>query len=673
MPDVNGTPNDDNLIGTDGSDYIRGFAGNDNIDGLAGADILEGGTGNDIYQVDNVDDQVVEAINEGVDEVRSTINYTLSANVERLVLQGIAVSGTGNSSNNTITGNAQANILNGNGGFDTLIGGAGDDYYIISADLVVTDTGYSATNGDQVVELAGEGIDTVETNYGGTLAANVENMILTGDLRATMWGNNLDNHLTGNIADNSIMGGDGNDTLDGGGGADRLDGGNGNDTYIINESIDTVHEYPSGGTDTVLSSINYVLPIFVENLTLLGTAQYATGNFDPNHIIGNDLNNVIDGLGGADTLEGGLGNDLYYVDNAGDVIVESTDAGDDVLVANFSYTLNAGASVETMVARDGTSSINLTGNELGQSIYGNAGANTINGGGGADYLVGGAGNDRYFVDNDDGISELAGGGDDSVFVTDSFSLRAGAEIETIVAFNQDSTAALNLSGNEFGQSLYGSQGANRLQGGGGNDYLVGLGGNDILDGGTGTDGMNGGTGDDLFIVDNDGDTVIEAEREGDDVVLVSVDYVLTAGSSIETVVAADGTTPIAVTGNENGQSIYGNAGNNWIHGGAGSDYLVGNEGNDTLNGGTGNDYLNGGAGSDIFRFTGDAGNDTVLDFTSGTDKIDLSSFGITIDNVAATQTEGGTLLAVDADKDGHVDFTIMLNGSSGPVAADYLF
>src|SRR5690606_21846924 len=120
------------------------------LDGGAGADELIGGAGDDIYIVDNVGDQIVEGSAEGTaDEVRATVDYVLSANVENLVLLGTsALNGTGNASSNRITGNAAANILDGGGGSDILVGGHGDDTYIVDG-------------GDTITEMSNQGIDTV--------------------------------------------------------------------------------------------------------------------------------------------------------------------------------------------------------------------------------------------------------------------------------------------------------------------------------------------------------------------------------------------------------------------------------------------------------------------------------------------------------------------------------
>ena len=353
-------------------------------------------------------------------------------------------------------------------------------------------------------------------------------------------------------------------------------------------------------------------------------------------------------------MAGGVGNDVYYAGEDGDRVFENDGEGEDIVVLTASWRLTEGAHVETMSADAYAGNITLTGNDLGQSLYGNGGDNVLIGNGGSDYLVGGAGNDRYYVDTSDYIGEAVGGGDDTIFVATSYALLDGNEIETLVAVNQESTDRVDFSGNEFGQSLYGSAGDNNLFGNGGDDYLVGLGGNDFLNGGTGNDNLNGGLGDDRYYVDA-GDKIFEGSGEGDDLAVAVESFALNAGAHLETLTAAEGTAAINLTGNEVAQSIYGNAGAN------------------VLNGGGGNDYLVGGAGNDRFVFTGLPGNDTIADFASGSDKIDLSAFGITMTDVSASTTNGTTTLAIDTNHDGASDFTITLVSANAPVASDYLF
>ena len=123
-----GNNGNNTLEGNNANNVLVGGAGDDRLDGMVGADTLIGGTGSDLYTVDNAGDVVTELANEGVDAVNSSIDYTLTANVERLFLMGSAnVMGAGNDLHNTVYGNNGNNLLSGGVGNDTLNGQAGND------------------------------------------------------------------------------------------------------------------------------------------------------------------------------------------------------------------------------------------------------------------------------------------------------------------------------------------------------------------------------------------------------------------------------------------------------------------------------------------------------------------------------------------------------------------
>ena len=129
---------DDRIHGGDGQDVIYAGSGDDVLWGDAGADFLLGEDGDDTYIVDNSDDRVIEAFGGGFDTVASTVDYTLSRNVEQLILEGDdSISGTGNEQDNVIIGNNANNILDGGLGADSMAGGSGDECEEIPVDSVI--------------------------------------------------------------------------------------------------------------------------------------------------------------------------------------------------------------------------------------------------------------------------------------------------------------------------------------------------------------------------------------------------------------------------------------------------------------------------------------------------------------------------------------------------------
>ena len=301
---------------------------------------------------------------------------------------------------------------------------------------------------------------------------------------------------------------------------------------------------------------------------------------------GLDTDDTLLGTAGSDTLSGGGGDDLYYVENAGDRVIELALNGDDRVAAGASWMLTANSEVETIEAAAGAAAINLTGNSLAQTLIGNAGANTLHGGGGADVLRGLGGNDTYYADVAAvQVEELAVGGTDRLFVSLSYALAAGSEVEVLSTNSHGATGAINLTGNAFAQTLIGNAGNNVLHGGGGADLLIGLGGNDI------------------YYIDVASTQIVEYEGGGNDALYVSVSYTLVNGE-VETLSTNNygATTAINLTGNLYDQILIGNAGANVLHGGGGVDTLIGLGGNDV--------YYVDVAGTQAYEAAG-AGSDTI--------------------------------------------------------------
>src|SRR5262245_29609621 len=389
---LSGGNGDDALSANGTNNSLLGDAGNDMLTASGGANQLYGGSGNDSYSIDQGGDVVIENPSEGSDTVYATVHFRLPANVENLVLQGSAdLQGYGNGLSNAIYGNSGSNLLDGDAGADGMFGGAGNDVY------------YVDNAGDAVVENPGAGNDAVFSTAHFRLGANVETLVLQGSADLQGYGNSLANLIYGNSGSN---------LLDGDAGADAMFGGAGNDVYYVDNGGDAVFENTGEGNDAVFPTAHLQLAANVEILVLQGSADLqGYGNSLANAIYGNSGSNLIDGAGGADTMFGGAGNDVYVVDNAGDLVSENTGEGSDAVFATVSYTLTA--NVETLVLQ-GAGNLSGTGNALANGLYGNSGDNRLDGGVGADVLAGNAGNDTFVFHmgegNGDMVVDFAGNG-----------------------------------------------------------------------------------------------------------------------------------------------------------------------------------------------------------------------------------------------------------------------
>jgi Ca2+-binding RTX toxin-like protein len=286
-------------------------------------------------------------------------------------LRSLIENAIGGPGDDEITGNAGDNRLDGGAGLDDLSGGFGDDVYVID------------DRRDVVLEAAGArgGVDTVEAPVSCTLAANVENLVLTGAAATRGEGNSLDNVITGNGAANYLKAGLG---------ADLLVGGGGNDRYFIHDADDRVLEVAGGGVDHVLSQVDFRLSEGVETLELVGPARAGTGNAGANRILGTAAANRLDGGAGIDVLIGGGADDLYVIDHARDGAVERADGGFDTVLSSVGHILRAEVEALELVGR---AALAGTGNALANSLTGNHGANRLDGAEGDDRITGGRGND----------------------------------------------------------------------------------------------------------------------------------------------------------------------------------------------------------------------------------------------------------------------------------------
>ena len=323
----------------------------------------------------------------------------------------------------------------------------------------------------------------------GTVNADNMTAVATGSYLRGLAGNDS---ITGSIANDKLDGGDNNDTINGGDGSDRLFGGNGDDTLIDSDNyvadtldggagVDTVsfngaftaiNANLALGTATIIDSLGNIL---VTN-TLIGI-ENLTGTTNNDVLTGDGFANILIGGLGVDTMNGGAGNDIYVVTEAGDTVNENAGAGtgsDTVWSTLVNYTLTA--NVETLNL-GGTGNFNGTGNAGNNTLNGNGGSNILIGGLGVDTMNGGAGNDIYVVTEvGDTVNENTNAGNDTVW----------SALANYTLANNVETLNLGGTGNFNGT------------GNAGNNTISGNGGSNILIGGLGVDTMRGNLGADTF-------------------------------------------------------------------------------------------------------------------------------------------------------------------------------
>jgi Ca2+-binding RTX toxin-like protein len=632
-------------------DIFRGNPGNDILDGGAGTDILLGGDGSDTYVFGRgyAEDRIYETGGEA-DVIRfgdgvATADIAVSRDESNLYL---AIAGTGDR-------------------------------------LVVSDF---FTDGGHRVEQVEFRDGTVWVLDDAWLDSRFSSATAGADC---LWGSagddvldglDGDDRLHGGAGDDRLTGGTGDDLLHGGRGADRMAGGAGSDVYWVDDAGDVVVEAPGEGTDTVRSSVTFVLGDPLENLELIldnsvieaflrgeidimgtgvadcdgtgnGLDNLLTGNFGCNVLTGGAGNDTLDGRFGDDTLVGGEGDDTYvYRAGYGRHVIIDAGGGRDVLkLEGISLTLSAlftelgeplgWSGIDVLLNSPYGARTPLPGildEAFRQQFYGDGSppAPVTP----EDVFLFRDENNLYFhLFTGDSMASATTGSMELLTVTGWFA-DAARRIET-VEFEDGTVWTLTEGWLEERFStptanadfLWGTDGADTLKGLKGDDVLVGNGGDDILNGGAGADTMRGGSGNDTYRVDNSGDVVVEEAGEGTDTVRSSVTFTL-----------SDHVENLVLTGDGDIGGI-GNGLDNRIQGNGGSNYLVGGDGNDVLNGGAGADRMAGGLGDDTYHVD-DAGDEAVEITGGGTDTVRSSVTFTLSDNVE------NLVLTGDGDIDG---------------------
>ena len=458
----------------DGDDIILDYQGEDilNFEGVASGSIQLTRTEHDDIVVGNDDandltitfgnaERLVlmdyfgmrsEAAGYGLIE---TLNF--SDGVTLTFAQVVTMTGfyVGTEANEDIAGAHLSDKLDGGGGNDSVFGYGGDDQ-LRGGD------GNDTLSGDDGVDSmdGGAGFDTADYDYSTAdwtfdlVAGTASNPNVTEGIAAIegIIGSNGSDRIIGNEAANSLDGNNGDDSISGGGGNDTLSGGVGLDSLDGGEGIDTVDfSYSSTGWTIDLAAGTAVAQSTTESVR---SFEAVIGSGGADKITGTTGDNTLSGGSGVDTLIGGAGNDVY--ENAGtDVIVEGLGEGSaDRLRVAATFVLGSTLDIEYVETTNaaGTSSINITGNDIGNGLTGNAGRNRLTGSGGNDTLDGGAGNDTLIGGdgNDvlygDAADSLDGGAGYDIFYTTSTAFRgygmAAANIEQMIATENGNTVTV---------------------------------------------------------------------------------------------------------------------------------------------------------------------------------------------------------------------------------------
>ncbi len=299
----------------------------------------------------------------------------------------------GNDAANRLVGNDGDDELHGGGGADRLEGGSGYDKY------------YVDQQADVIFESLTGGVDDVFATGSFYLYANLENLTLAeGSGNIFGVGNDLANIITGNEGSNLLIAGAGDDVVSGGAGVDSLFGQDGADTLNGDAGID----YLVGGDgNDILNGGDDADALYGGD----GDDVLNGGNsFSTDILVGGAGNDVLNGVSGQtnpdyDLLDGGPGDDIYYVDTGADLTFEAVGGGIDTVYANVPVA-GAGvylyANVENLVLQGTTAfgvgnelNNRINGNDIGNYLLGGAGDDTLNGGGGNDVLFGQAGADTF--------------------------------------------------------------------------------------------------------------------------------------------------------------------------------------------------------------------------------------------------------------------------------------
>ena len=623
----------------------------------------QGDTLVDVFEVTGSSfDDVIRGSNTSDYPLNSQVIVVNGKNTQSLVFFTINKPGE-----NVLNGGNGNDVLEGRGGADVMNGGLGFDF-----------ASYKSSPAGVYVRVNDPSTGSFTANYGdasGDTLSSIEGLV-GSRFADTLIGSSNDNVLAGGLGSDYISGGNGTDTVD----YSRdhfFDPGDTADRVVVRLGLSgasgTGQEF-----DAVVDLHTLTVSYNLVSTDTLVSIENVTGTSNPDEIFGNEQANVLDGRGGNDLLDGGFGNDTLIGGSGNDTASFAShnsvtgETGFIALGVNGATGVGrySNAATNQLLETDVLFGIeNVTGSSLDELIVGNEQNNILDGGFGNDRLVGGDGSDTASYISHDGGTTLLGerdtislglnGANGSYARTgyvSTFGLFQFRTVESDVLVGIE-----NVIGSNHAETINGNEQNNVLEGRGGNDVINGGAGDDtyVFNGsGLGTDTLFDSGGADRIVTDA---TAFKMAHVGNDlqITLPTGSFTIRnhfAGNPIETFVDGKGHTLVLATGligaakagvisGDNTSEymdggggddyLFGNGGKDHMLGSAGNDYLDGGKGNDILDGGSGDDQLFGGKGHDTFVFAPvepdglPPGNDTILDFVHGQDRIDLTAFDIT--------------------------------------------
>lgn len=733
----------DVLSGGDVKNYLYGGAGEDIFytGGQNSINYMYGGVGNDTY---NVQFNNTSLINDedytGTIKIRSDVYFTLEGNVftqSPYASQAELISTSGNHSTYRYTLNNKPllniqydseektfafykneklvfaitdieNIQNISDYSNFQIRIEGEEvyhtigkysHYVTTTfnfiDFVNSISNITSYYGNEDDEIIGYG-DSNNIIYAG----DGHNIITTGSGNDTIYGGQNNDEIYAGDGNNIIVSGDGGDIIVVGNGRNTITSGSGDDQIRLGHGYNEVST--GAGNDYIYGGYGHIDAGSGDDV-ILGVSGSIYGGQGNDTIIASDAGAYMDGGEGADHLVGGLGDDIYIVDEFDTFEENDVDGGYDTIhiARDFDLALNNFEAVTLL----GDQNLNAYGDEFDNILIGNIGNNYLDGRTGSDYMMGGAGDDYYIIDTADKI-EIDEYGNSYLVEGDRVVEYDSEGIDTVERWIDDLYIKEDQSGNLIQTNLYKTlqdnienlvlKGQAKVAFGNDLDNIITLNENDnYVDGGVGNDtyiySFGGGKDTLVFkdsieafntlVINGFNESQIYArqfgnhltinfkDRSNDQIIInnyfidddlendisykpkeikLSNGFVLDAAWIDHSLHNLEGTNgDDVISGLSRSENIYGGLGNDLLYGGAGNDSLYGGADNDILIGGAGADTLNGGAGDDKYYYYLTDGADVIDQTGGGNDVLWLMDYGITPNRIGFSRETNDLIVMID--------------------------